>query len=126
MTFYEKSNSRKKNFFKTNNNLSKSSAQRGTSMIDRIEDKASAPIITKRNPESLMEVSVREKLNQLLQKFPANSFYQSLFRWKGKFNPKQIESIEKNYDSSFRIEKVIAEHKADESELDPDWRPWKD
>lgn len=112
-----------RNRMKYRNRIGKSSAQRGTAMIDRIEDKASIPIITRKNPP---EVSVKEKLNQLIQKFPANNFYQGLNKWKGKLTPKQIESIERNYDTHFRIEKVIAEHSAGEPELDPDWRPWKD
>lgn len=80
-----------------NNRMGSRSAGRGTGIINKLEDKASAPVYLKTN-KPVVTNPLREKLDSLLKKFPENGFYLSLSKWKGSFTPKQTESIERNYE----------------------------
>lgn len=87
------------------------SAGRGVGMINRIESKASLPHVILKPDAEIKLLTLRDKLKKLLDRYPENSFYQSLTKWRGSFSEKQANSIEDNFRKCFLSEFFVEESK---------------
>jgi hypothetical protein len=102
------------------------SGSRGVSLMNRMEDKASEPVYLKNDKPVSGELKDKDKIRELVRKFPHNSFYQSLANWSRPYTEKQSSHIRADYDKHFRIEKIIEEHQHTDTppEVNPDDCPF--
>lgn len=94
-----------------NNRIYSGSAGRGTGMMNRLESKASLPVVIPKEGREIRLLTLRDKIIKLLDKYPDNDFYKSLNRWKGSYTEKQADSIETNFRKCFLSEFLVEESK---------------